>query len=993
MKYDDESENSQNKKSKGNILTLIVYLVLISIVIGLFVIVLSVTIDHSSFSVMGSIASKSDRLILKPFNDFRKYRVLKLKNGLEAVIISDPLTVTSGASLSVKVGANNDPHTLQGLAHFCEHMLFLGSKKYPNGDDYFKTITENNGHFNAYTDREITNFFFDIHYFSFDNALDIFSRFFIDPLFTEDKLFKEVNSVNSEFEKNLIIDSRKRAQILSYISNPDNPFHRFTTGNIQTLVKNAEFYGMNLRDEILKFHKKYYTADKMKLVVYTNEELDDMEELIVEKFMKIKSSFDYNIASGEYNTTSFNNSDVQVIKNSETHNKKHVVNHNIHHKKIAHTKMKHINNKNISDLNVIDTHFNPPPFSKNDLGNFITFDALNLEHELSIVYLQSSLREYYNFYHNPFYYFAFILENKDENSLIDILKKKQLASKLSVSYERDYQEWSDFVLTLSLTKQGIDNLDEVLKTINSYITFMKNKLINKKYYDFLKKVGKLNFEYKALHSSNVFEIVSKFGAKIQKSPAQYVLDDIHLINNFNSSLLHSYADNLKFDNSLIFIPKKLTENKTYSFLINTSKKNDYEPWYRTNFTIFKIDSSKLLDDNSKLMANNKNNHKQPNLATNLISKDTFSEIKLTESHNIDKLINRSTLCDQECINNLKKLTPSEPSLLNKTNTFEFWYKFEQTLDFQKTAVDLQFQFDKFSSDDDRIHILLLETMIRRKLKKINTKLKFFTNTLITNHNRYGLKLSFNSFNSNVEAITKEIVEKIHFLSLSSIKDKSFLKEFNLIIGEVQEHLKRDYNAQPYVLSYEYLKKKMLNEYFTTEEYIQMMPKVTTDTFLKFIENFNNNFYFKILIIGDLSENQARNIFNHFTPLLKINQIKLIKNFTFSLEEKRKNRKIVMKLDDGNYLLKKDYHLENNKNNVLLKCYKIGKKDYKREIMVKLFNAVIGNIVFRELRINKQYGYVAKSKIEIFETYYVSYLLTNIVLLHLCTRIFQTSSHY
>ena len=90
-----------------------------------------------------------------------------------------------------------------------------------------------------------------------------------------------------------------------------------------------------------------------------------------------------------------------------------------------------------------------------------------------------------------------------------------------------------------------------------------------------------------------------------------------------------------------------------------------------------------------------------------------------------------------------------------------------------------------------------------------------------------------------------------------------------------------------------------------------------------------------------------------------------------VKEKRKNRRVVLKNSTGNFLLKKVYHQATNKNNVLLKCYKVGKNNYKNEIMIKLFNGIIGNIVFRELRINKQFGYVAKSKIELFDNLFVS----------------------
>ena len=53
----------------------------------------------------------------------------KLTNDLKVLLISDPETDISAASLSVNVGSMSDPWEIQGLAHFLEHMLFMGTKK------------------------------------------------------------------------------------------------------------------------------------------------------------------------------------------------------------------------------------------------------------------------------------------------------------------------------------------------------------------------------------------------------------------------------------------------------------------------------------------------------------------------------------------------------------------------------------------------------------------------------------------------------------------------------------------------------------------------------------------------------------------------------------------------------------------------------------------------------------------------------------------------
>lgn len=67
--------------------------------------------------------------IEKSNNDDRAYRLIRLDNGLECLLVSDPTTDKSAAGISVRVGHLSDPENAQGMAHFCEHLLFMGTEK------------------------------------------------------------------------------------------------------------------------------------------------------------------------------------------------------------------------------------------------------------------------------------------------------------------------------------------------------------------------------------------------------------------------------------------------------------------------------------------------------------------------------------------------------------------------------------------------------------------------------------------------------------------------------------------------------------------------------------------------------------------------------------------------------------------------------------------------------------------------------------------------
>src|SRR5690606_34222343 len=83
--------------------------------------------------------------------DDRAYRRIVLDNGLAAMLVPDPDTDRAAASLDVAVGHGSDPEDRAGLAHFLEHMLFLGTEKYPEPGEYQEFIKSHGGSHNAYT--------------------------------------------------------------------------------------------------------------------------------------------------------------------------------------------------------------------------------------------------------------------------------------------------------------------------------------------------------------------------------------------------------------------------------------------------------------------------------------------------------------------------------------------------------------------------------------------------------------------------------------------------------------------------------------------------------------------------------------------------------------------------------------------------------------------------------------------------------------------------
>lgn len=161
----------------------------------------------------------------------------------------------------------SDPPELPGLAHFCEHMLFLGTKKYPEENDYNMYLSQNGGGSNAATYMDHTNYYFDINPDNLEGALDRFSQFFLHPLFTETATEREVKAVHSEHEKNLANDTWRLNQLDKSSADPKHPYSGFGTGSKDTLDIIPKQKNMDVRQELLNFHNKWYSANIMALSV------------------------------------------------------------------------------------------------------------------------------------------------------------------------------------------------------------------------------------------------------------------------------------------------------------------------------------------------------------------------------------------------------------------------------------------------------------------------------------------------------------------------------------------------------------------------------------------------------------------------------------------------------------------------------------------------------------------------------------------------------
>ena len=247
-------------------------------------------------------------------NDARQVDYFVLNNNLPVLLISDPNAEKAAAALDVNVGSGEDPLERAGLAHFLEHMLFLGTQKYPDSEEYQAYIQKHGGSHNAYTSLMHTNYFFDVNADHLAGALDRFAQFFIGPLFNEEYVDRERNAVHSEFRSKFSTEYRRQEDVLRQVITPGHALSRFRTGNLDSLHNEDG----ELRKALVSFYNRYYAANNMRLVVVGKETLPQLRAMVKPLFSAIK---DFPVAHEEASTPLFNASflpaSINITPNTE----------------------------------------------------------------------------------------------------------------------------------------------------------------------------------------------------------------------------------------------------------------------------------------------------------------------------------------------------------------------------------------------------------------------------------------------------------------------------------------------------------------------------------------------------------------------------------------------------------------------------------------------------------------------------------------------------
>jgi len=257
----------------------------------------------------------------KSDGDKKLYRALSLSNGLRAMLISDPyvedppIQRASSESMNssiehfhgklaacavlVGVGSFSEPRQYQGLAHFVEHMIFMGSEKFPVENEFDSFVTKSGGFSNAHTENEETCFYFEVDEAHLDRSMDLFMNLIKAPLMLPDAMNRERSAIQSEFEQTFMRDEVRRDQILASLASDGYPQGTFSWGNFKSLQEGVD--NSKLHQELHKFCRNHYGSNRMIVAIQAQLPLDELEELLMRHCADIPNSQENSVDFTEFN--------------------------------------------------------------------------------------------------------------------------------------------------------------------------------------------------------------------------------------------------------------------------------------------------------------------------------------------------------------------------------------------------------------------------------------------------------------------------------------------------------------------------------------------------------------------------------------------------------------------------------------------------------------------------------------------------------------------
>ncbi|KQC72399.1 pyrroloquinoline quinone biosynthesis protein PqqF [Pseudomonas aeruginosa] len=202
-------------------------------------------------------------------------RACVLPNGLRLHLAHDPAASRAAAWLRVAAGSHDEPSAHPGLAHFLEHLSFLGGAAFPGDERLMPWLQVRGGQVNASTRGRTTDYFFEVTAEHLGAGLARLIDMLARPLLDIDAQRREREVLQAEYlarsaDEQTLIDAALALGLPA-----GHPLRRFAAGRRDSLALENDAFQRALRE----FHAAHYHAGNCQLWLQGPQALDELERL------------------------------------------------------------------------------------------------------------------------------------------------------------------------------------------------------------------------------------------------------------------------------------------------------------------------------------------------------------------------------------------------------------------------------------------------------------------------------------------------------------------------------------------------------------------------------------------------------------------------------------------------------------------------------------------------------------------------------------------
>lgn len=459
------------------------------------------------FTMFNQVASAEkgwqpvDRAVQKSNKDPRHYQAIRLDNGMTVLLVSDPQATKSLAALSLPIGSLDDPDRQLGLAHYLEHMVLMGSKRYPEAGNLEEFLKKHGGNHNASTASYRTAYYLEVENEALAPAVDRLADAIAEPLLDPVNADRERNAVNAEMTMARSRDGHRMGQVGAETLNPEHPAARFSGGNLETLSDKPD---SKLHDALREFYQQHYSANLMKAVIYSNKPLPELATIAAQTFGRVSN----------------HQASVPAIKvPAVTGQQKGIIIHYVPAQPLKQLRVEFRIDNNADRFR-----------SKTDT------------------------------------LISYLIGNRSKDTLSDWLQSQGLADAVNAGADPVItRNGGLFAINVSLTDKGLAQRDRVVAAIFNYLAMLREKGIDKRYFDEMAHVLDLDFRYPSI--TRDMDYIEWLVDTMLRVPVEHTLDAPYLADRYDPAAINARLQEMTPQNARIwYISPDEPHNKVAYFV-------------------------------------------------------------------------------------------------------------------------------------------------------------------------------------------------------------------------------------------------------------------------------------------------------------------------------------------------------------------------------------------------------------------------------------------